>query len=216
MKIAYINTIMEMCTYLPNTDVDAVSAGIALATKRLISPAYLKGGMGDGGGCHPRDNIAMSWLADKLGLRFNFFDSIMMAREKQTDFLADLIQKELIARPGLPVVILGKAFKPDTNLVTGSPAVLLGHILVEREVQFSYADPYCCTGRAAELPTAASKPAVYFVGCKHSVFASVQFPAGAVVIDPHRYIPRSDPAVIVRYVGVCGLPATAATGAAAH
>lgn len=93
MKVAYANTIMELCHHLPNTNVDAVTAAISLAGKRLLSPAYLTGGMGDGGGCHPRDNIAMSWLAQKHGLSFNFFDSIMMAREKQTDFLADLIQE---------------------------------------------------------------------------------------------------------------------------
>ena len=35
---------------------------------------------GDGGGCHPRDNIALSWLSDELGVSFNWFDNIMKQR----------------------------------------------------------------------------------------------------------------------------------------
>ena len=50
--------------------------------------------MGDGGGCHPRDNIALSYLAQKkLNLSYNWYDNIMKQREKQTEWLADLIIK---------------------------------------------------------------------------------------------------------------------------
>lgn len=50
MKIAYANTIMEMC-HKNGGNVDEVMNGIKLATERVISPKYLSGGMGDGGGC---------------------------------------------------------------------------------------------------------------------------------------------------------------------
>jgi UDPglucose 6-dehydrogenase len=60
MKIVFANTLMEICDSLPGCNVDQVTDALKLADKRLISPAYLSGGMGDGGGCHPRDNIAMS------------------------------------------------------------------------------------------------------------------------------------------------------------
>lgn len=72
MKIAFINTMMEIC-HKTEADIDAVSDSIALASKRIISPMYLRGGMGDGGGCHPRDNIALSWLARQLDLSYDFF-----------------------------------------------------------------------------------------------------------------------------------------------
>jgi UDPglucose 6-dehydrogenase len=66
IKVAYntyismTNTWMEICHKIPGTDVDEVTGALALATRRIMSPMYLKGGMGDGGGCHPRDNIALS------------------------------------------------------------------------------------------------------------------------------------------------------------
>ena len=67
MKIVFANTMMEIC-YHTGANVDEVSAAMGLATDRLMSTKYLYGGMGDGGGCHPRDNIAMSWLSRKLGI----------------------------------------------------------------------------------------------------------------------------------------------------
>ena len=98
-KIAFTNTVMEMCHKLPNTNADDVMNALKMCDDRIISDRYLSGGMGDGGGCHPRDNIALSWLSDELGLKFNWFDNIMKQREVQTDWLADLkknILKDLI------------------------------------------------------------------------------------------------------------------------
>ena len=77
------------------TNVDEVTNAIKLSNRRLISPMYLTGGMGDGGGCHPRDNIALSWLSNELKLSVNFFDNIMIAREKQTEYLAKIIIKKV-------------------------------------------------------------------------------------------------------------------------
>ena len=115
-KIAFINTIMEMCHKLPNTNIDDVTNALMLGNKRLISGAYLRGGMGDGGGCHPRDNIALSWLARKLNISNDFFDQIMMQREKQTDWLVELIVQNQIKNK--KTYIIGKSFKPETNIMT--------------------------------------------------------------------------------------------------
>jgi UDPglucose 6-dehydrogenase len=50
MKVVYANVMMEICQNMPGTDVDQVMHAIKLSTRRLISTAYLGGGMGDGGG----------------------------------------------------------------------------------------------------------------------------------------------------------------------
>ena len=73
-KISMINTIMETCHHLPNTNVDDITEALSLCTSRLISKKYLYGGMGDGGGCHPRDNIALSYLARKFKLSYNWYE----------------------------------------------------------------------------------------------------------------------------------------------
>lgn len=180
MKIVFANNLMEMCHKLGCCDVDVVTDALALATKRLMSPAYLQGGMGDGGGCHPRDNIALSWLANELKVKHDWHYDIMRAREDQTDWLADLIVQHKGDK-----VILGKSFKPETNLIVGSPSLLLCTLLKERNVQVQSWDPHV---DGQEIPDFAKKPAVYFIATKHACFQSFAFPKGSTVLDPFRYI----------------------------
>jgi UDPglucose 6-dehydrogenase len=180
MKIVFANTLMEICHKTPGTDVDAVTDALKLAHGRLISGSYLSGGMGDGGGCHPRDNIAMSWLARKLALSCDWFENLMIARERQTEWLADLM-----CSYDLPKSIVGYAFKPETNITTGSPALLLKRILEERGHDVFLYDPLA-EGR--EVCLRSLEPMVFLIGAPHRVFANLQFPAGSVVLDPWRCV----------------------------
>ncbi len=179
-KIAFINTIMEMCHKLPNTNIDDVTNALMLGNKRLISGAYLRGGMGDGGGCHPRDNIALSWLARKLNISNDFFDQIMMQREKQTDWLVSLIKQNQIKDRN--TYILGKSFKPETNIQTGSPSILLDNLLKESGVNAIMYDPYVDTTKPV------FEQGVYFIGTQHEIFERFNFPKGSIIIDPFRII----------------------------
>jgi UDPglucose 6-dehydrogenase len=184
-KTVLANLYGEMAQRM-NMKVDDIVKAITLSTRRLLSPKYLQAGMGDGGGCHPRDNIALSWLSDELGMRFNFFDSLMIAREKHCEWLADVIEEY---RNGELVVILGRSFKPETNIETGSPALLLAEILRRREV------PYIC---AEDCKSASCFKNLYFIGTKHARYAAMKFQKGSVVIDPFRYIPEQEGVTIIR------------------
>lgn len=161
--------------------------------------------------CHPRDNIALSWLARKIGMTFDLPEAIMMAREKQTDFLADLIQKnrQVVVHEDftfkeqktlLPVVILGKAFKEQTNLVTGSPSILLKSILEERGIVAEMYDPWVDAVEDKTVNPYSTEPACFFIGTRHAEFAGYKFPVGSVVIDPWRMI-KDQPGVRVIRVG---------------
>jgi len=189
-KIAFVNTVMEICHKLPGANVDDVTNALKLATDRIISDKYLSGGMGDGGGCHPRDNIALSWLARKLDLSYDFFDSIMMQRERQTDWLAELIQQA--SNQGEQVYILGKSFKPETNITVGSPSLLLKSILEERGVDVIMYDPW------VDENSPDFTRGCYFIGTKHPEFVEFKFPKGSVVLDPWRYIPDQENVRVVR------------------
>jgi UDPglucose 6-dehydrogenase len=195
-KLVLANNIMEMCHRLPNTNVDEVTNALKLGTRRLVSTAYLTGGMGDGGGCHPRDNIAMSWLNRELGIECNYFDFIMKKREKQTDFFANLIEEKM-KESGLDVCILGKSFKPETNLTEGSPAILLKNLLEFRGIKSEQYDPYI----DISVTDFKLEKKIYFIGCKHSIFSTYDFPEGSCVIDPNRYIPLKNGVDII-HVGI--------------
>lgn len=180
-KTVLANLYGEMAERL-GMNVDDIYKALTSSTERLISSKYLRAGMGDGGGCHPRDNIALSWVARKINLSFDFFTALMTAREKHCEWLADLIQAEVDEQlnlwgKSLPVTILGRSFKPETNIETGSPAVLLSAILKKRHIAHGCFDEY--------VP---HHPGIYFIGTQHERYRQINFPAGSVVIDPFRYI----------------------------
>ena len=180
MKVVFANTMMEICHHT-GANVDDVTEAMGLAHERLMSKRYLYGGMGDGGGCHPRDNIAMSWLSNELGLSHNFFDNLMIARENQTEWLADLMIEER-NKTNANLVILGKTFKQETNLVVGSPAILLKNILEEKGYDVEMYDPYTDD----EEPNF-SENTVFLIGTKHPEFKDMELPNNSTVIDPWRY-----------------------------
>jgi len=191
MKICLANVVMEAAHKLENVNCDNVMKGLFLGHDRLMSPKYLLGGMGDGGGCHPRDNIALSWLAKKIDMSYDWYENLMICREEQTDWLADLIHEH---RGDLPVTILGKCFKKETNLTVGSPSILLKNLLEERAEQVDMYDPWV-DDHEIQLTKQC-----YFIGTNHDKFLDYKFPAGSVVLDPWGMI-QDQPGVNVIRIG---------------
>ena len=198
-KISFVNTIMEACHNLPNTNIDDVTNGLKMATRRLISGAYMNGGMGDGGGCHPRDNIALSHLSQKLNLSYDWFDNIMMQREKQSEWLANLVIENSTNRQ---INLLGKTFKPETNLLLGSPSILLKNLLEEKNYKVFSWDPYI--DQSYDKISASMNwdnkeiKHTFFIGTKHPDFIKFKFPKDSIIIDPFRYIYEVGDSKVIR------------------
>jgi len=119
-KIALVNMIQDVSQKLGHMDVDKVTQALAKSTKRIVSPAYMKAGMGDGGACHPRDNIALRWLAKELDLGYDMFETIMTAREQQAENMA-----KVILTHGNNIWFSSDSYKPGTDLVDGSYSLLV-------------------------------------------------------------------------------------------
>ncbi len=125
-KIAMVNMIQDVAHKLGNMNVDKVTQALAKCTQRIVSPAYMKAGMGDGGACHPRDNIALRWLAKDLGLGYDMFEGIMTARERQAENMALAILEH-----GNNVYFTSDTYKPGTKLTDGSYSLLVQHYVVK-------------------------------------------------------------------------------------
>lgn len=121
-KIALVNMIQDVANKLGNMNVDRVTEALAKSTQRIVSDAYLKAGMGDGGSCHPRDNIALRWLAKDLDIGYDLFEGIMTARERQAENMAIAILAH-----GKNICFSSDSYKPGTNLVDGSYSLLVQH-----------------------------------------------------------------------------------------
>ena len=121
-KLALVNMIQDVSERLGHMDVDNVTRALGSSSKRITSALYMKAGMGDGGACHPRDNIALRWLAKELDLGYDLFQGIMTAREKQAEHMALAILKY-----GENVHFTSDSYKPGTDLVDGSYSLLVQH-----------------------------------------------------------------------------------------
>ena len=169
-KVALVNMIQDVAEKNGNINTDVVTGALARSTKRIISDAYLKAGMGDGGGCHPRDNIALRWMAEDLGLGYDLFDAIMKAREVQAKNIADKLVF-LSDMHNLPIVIMGKSYKPGVEYVEGSTSIMVGHFCENQGHNVLFDDK---EGKA-----------VYLLG-HYNTFNQTEFPEGSVILDPWR------------------------------
>ena len=125
-KVALVNMIQDVAHKTGNMDVDVVTQALAKSTMRIISSRYMKAGMGDGGACHPRDNIALRWLTKELDLGYDLFESIMTAREKQAENMAKAILEH-----GKNIYFTSDSYKPGVNMPDGSSSLLLQHFVVK-------------------------------------------------------------------------------------
>ena len=138
-RLALVNMIQDVAQKIGHMNVDRITDAFKQASVRITGKGYYKAGMGDGGACHPRDNIALSWLAENLGLGYDLFHAISYAREKQTENMAKFIA-DICRRENKPCVINGRAYKPAVPYTVGSPSLLLGHYLKNMSIEVMYAD----------------------------------------------------------------------------
>lgn len=182
MKIVFANALMEVCDGT-GADVDEVTDALTLATDRVVSGRYLRAGMGDGGACHPRDNVALSSLHDRLGTSTDLNGFLVRAREAQTAWLVDLAVR-WHEQTGMDVLVLGRTYKPGVPLVDGSPAILLIELLAEREVFANNYDPVLDSEGTVSEMTQLWGPKVYVVATEHAELLDAEYPTGSVVVDP--------------------------------
>ena len=138
-RLALVNMIQDVAQRIGHMDVDRITEAFKKANIRITGTGYYKAGMGDGGACHPRDNIALSWLAEKLGLGYDLFGAISHSREQQARNMAQFVA-DICGLEGLPCVINGRAYKPSVPYTIGSPSLLLGNYLKEQGVKVMFAD----------------------------------------------------------------------------
>jgi UDPglucose 6-dehydrogenase len=176
-KLALVNMVQDVAETNGNMNVDIVTSALAKSTHRIMGPAYMKAGLGDAGACHPRDNIALRYLAERLDLGYDLFDSIMTAREKQAERMA---QKCL--RYGKNITIIGKAYKPGVPYLNGSASMLVGHYIEKHGGTVHYYDL-----NTGDTDLREDWTEVYLIGYWEEWVDKISLQnAGCVLIDPWR------------------------------
>lgn len=211
-KISYANMIAEMCDCLNGADADVVTA--ALGADSRIGKKYIRGAIGYGGPCFPRDNKAFAALGRRLGIRPDIAEATDIINDHQTVRLQNVIQNA--AAPGSRVAILGLSYKPNTPVIEESQGLALAAALSDAGYNVSVTDPEAMSSLPAELPARVVRAESAEAAVKDADVAVIMtawaayrelpgslFGKGAkaqTVIDPWRIIRAEELGPSVRYI----------------
>jgi UDPglucose 6-dehydrogenase len=131
--ISFSNEIGRLCTAVGDVDVADVMRGVHEATyfnvtdsngRRSRAPiaSFLEAGCGFGGSCLPKDITALAAQGRSLGVPMKLLTDVLEINKSQPNELLSLVRKHFPDLKGVPVTVLGLAFKPGTDDLRESPA----------------------------------------------------------------------------------------------
>ena len=211
-KVGLVNMIQDFAIKIGNINVDVVTDALARSTMRIMGPKYMTAGMGDAGACHPRDNIALRWLAKEYDIGYDLFDTVMHAREIQAKNLAQFLVDQSgnwITGKNLPIAIHGKAYKPDVPYCIGSYSTLIGYYIKELGHSVVYLDPMAddpadvvaeLHGPHVVLWAHNRKITYEYTGDQLDTQPYCEIPGGSIIVDPWRKLNKTaDGITVIQY-----------------
>ena len=154
-RISFMNDIANLCERV-GADVNMVRAGIGSDTR--IGRKFLYAGCGYGGSCFPKDVKALIKTADQNGYSMEVLKAVERVNERQKSILFEKLQKACDGESlnGKTVAIWGLSFKPETDDMRESTALVMIDKLTEAGCQVRVYDPIAmdeCRRRIGEQVT---------------------------------------------------------------
>ena len=138
VKIAFANEIGRVSLQL-GIDPKIVHKIFVSDTKLNISPYYFRPGGAFGGSCLPKDVRALQYISADVGANSHLVDSLLRSNEAHKHFLFQYCTRDL--SPGARVLMVGLAFKSDSDDLRESPNVDLARKVLQADYQLSVYDP---------------------------------------------------------------------------
>jgi UDPglucose 6-dehydrogenase len=151
-KISFINAMAELCEAAGG---DVAQLAEAIGYDPRIGPAFLRSGLGFGGGCLPKDIRAFMARAGELGVdqALTFLrevDSINMRRRvRMVDLAREVCGGSIV---GVRIGVLGAAFKPNSDDVRDSPALSVAAQMSLQGADVVVTDPRAIANAQAKWP----------------------------------------------------------------
>ncbi len=137
-KVSFANEIGRICQQLGLSS--ATVSEIFLSDTTLnISPHYLRPGGAFGGSCLPKDVRALQHLSSDIGTQTHMLDALIRSNEAHKHHQFQLASAGL--KPGARVLVVGLAFKPETDDLRESPAVDLVRRMLDAGFDVDVYDP---------------------------------------------------------------------------
>ncbi|HEY4744004.1 MAG TPA: UDP binding domain-containing protein, partial [Desulfuromonadaceae bacterium] len=137
MKISYANALAAVCERVPGADIDVVTTAIGADTR--VGSKYLKGGLGFGGPCFPRDNIAFQAFAEEFGADAALGKAVVAINNAVPERLHQRIAAH--SAPPARIALLGLSYKADTHIIEESQSVMLAKSLAAAGYEVVLHDP---------------------------------------------------------------------------
>jgi GDP-mannose 6-dehydrogenase len=130
LKITFANEIGQICK-IHGVDGQEVM-DIFVQDKQLnVSAAYLRPGFAFGGSCLPKDVRAINYRAKEVDADCAVLNAILPSNNNQITQAVRMVERTGLKRVG----ILGLSFKPNTDDLRESPAIVLAETLIGRGYQ---------------------------------------------------------------------------------
>ena len=140
-RISSINSIAALCEA---TGADVREVSRAIGSDNRIGSKFLESGPGFGGSCFKKDILNLVYLAQYFGLNevANFWESVVNLNNWHQKRISELIVKKLSGTvSGKKIVVLGFAFKANTNDTRESAAIQICKDLIEEGAKILIHDP---------------------------------------------------------------------------
>ena len=138
-RISFMNDIANLCE-LVGADVNMVRAGIGSDTR--IGRKFLYAGCGYGGSCFPKDVKALIKTADQNGYSMEVLKAVERVNERQKSILFDKLYKALVGQlAGMSIALWGLSFKPETDDMRESTALVMIDKLLDADCKIRAYDP---------------------------------------------------------------------------
>ena len=139
-RISFMNDIANLCERV-GADVNMVRAGVGSDTR--IGRKFLYAGCGYGGSCFPKDVKALIKTADDNGYSMEVLKAVERVNAQQKSVLFDKLRNLLGAGAlrGITVALWGLAFKPETDDMRESTALVVIQRLLDAGCKVRVYDP---------------------------------------------------------------------------
>ncbi|MGM4913578.1 nucleotide sugar dehydrogenase [Rhizobium sp. 768_B6_N1_8] len=138
VKVAFANEIGRVCVQLA-IDPQTVHKIFVSDTKLNISPYYMRPGGPFGGSCLPKDVRALAHISEEVGAFNHLVDSLLRSNEAHKRFIFDYVTRDIA--PKANILMLGLAFKAESDDLRESPQLSLAHKLITAGYKLSIYDP---------------------------------------------------------------------------
>lgn len=120
-KISYANSLAAICEHVPGANAREILQALGLDSR--VGRKALLPGLGFGGPCFPRDNLAFQSFAREFGAVAPMAAAVQTINESQPARIAEIIHSQLPAPA--TIAVLGAAYKNHTNIIEESQAVMI-------------------------------------------------------------------------------------------